>query len=222
MVGLAVQNGYDGVNLDFEAGDPGDCAAYTAFVTALAARLHAVGKKLAVDVSAKTSDDPRHPRSGLYDYPALAAAADVVFVMAWGIHWATSAPGPIADMPWLRQVVRYVDTLPDRDRYVLGSPLYGMDWPREAGPGPPAQALEWSDVLALAARVGAPPAYEATAHDSRFGYTDASGVRHQVWASNAAAVLERMRLFRAHGYGIGVWRLGREDQALWSDPLLVR
>jgi hypothetical protein len=43
-----------------------------------------------------------------------------------------------------------------------------------------------------------------------------------MWASNAAAVLERMRLFRAHGYGIGVWRLGREDQALWSDPLLVR
>jgi spore germination protein YaaH len=85
--------------------------------------------------------------------------------MAWGIHWATSAPGPIADMPWLRQVVRYVDTLPDRGRYVIGSPLYGMDWPRDAGPGPPA---------------------------------------------------------RAHGYGIGVWRLGREDQALWSDPLLAR
>jgi spore germination protein len=141
--------------------------------------------------------------------------------MAWGIHWATSAPGAIADMTWLRRVVRYVDTLPDRDRYVMGSPLYGMDWPRETGAGAPARALEWSDVLALAARVGAPPVYEPAAHETRFGYTDASGVRHEVWASNAAAVLERMRLFRARGYGIGVWRLGREDQALWSDPLLA-
>jgi spore germination protein YaaH len=221
MTGLAVQNGYDGVNLDFEAGAPGDRAAYTRLVAELAARLHAVGKKLAVDVSAKTADDPLHPRSGIYDYPELAAAADVVFVMAWGIHWATSAPGAIADMPWLRRVVRYVDTLPDRDRYVMGSPLYGMDWPREAGPGAPARALEWSDVLALSARVGAPPVYDATARETRFAYTDASGVRHQVWATNAAAVLERMRLFRAHGYGVGVWRLGREDQALWADPLLA-
>jgi spore germination protein len=142
--------------------------------------------------------------------------------MAWGIHWSTSAPGPIADMPWVQSVVRYVNTLPDRSKYVMGSPMYGMDWPRTSGAGAPATALEWSDVAALSARVGVPAAYDATAHETRFEYTDAAGVRHQVWASNAGAVLERMRLFRANGYGIGVWRLGREDQAMWTDPLLAQ
>ena len=83
ITNLAVQNGYDGVNVDFEAGDPADRAAYTSFVTELAARLHKIGQKRAVDVSAKTADDPTHPGSGLYDYRALASAADVVFVMAW-------------------------------------------------------------------------------------------------------------------------------------------
>jgi hypothetical protein len=29
-----------------------------------------------------------------------------------------------------------------------------------------------------------------------------------------------MRLYRANGYQIGVWRLGEEDQALWSDPIV--
>jgi spore germination protein YaaH len=221
MTNAAVQYGYDGINLDFEAGAPTDRAAYTSFVTELAGRLHAIGKKLAVDVSAKAADVPSHPRSGLYDYPALARAADVVFVMAWGIHWSTSAPGPIADMAWLQSIVRYVNTLPDRGKYVMGSPMYGMDWPRASGTGGPATALEWSDVAALSARVRVPAAYDATAHETHFAYTDASGVRHQVWASNAGAVLERMRLFRANGYGIGVWRLGREDQAMWGDPLLA-
>jgi spore germination protein YaaH len=221
LTNLAVQNGYDGVNVDFEAGAPTDRAAYTSFVTELAARLHAIGKKVAVDVSAKTADNPTHPRSGLYDYPALARVADVVFVMAWGIHWSTSAPGPIADMPWLQAIVRYVNTLPNRSTYVMGSPMYGMDWPRTSGTGTPANALEWNDVAALSARVGTPAAYDATAHETQFAYTDASGVRHQVWASNAGAVLERMRLFRSNGYGIGVWRLGREDQAMWADPLLA-
>jgi spore germination protein YaaH len=221
LTNAAVQYGYDGVNLDFEAGAPADRAAYTSFVTELAARLRAIGKKLAVDVSAKTVDDPSHPRSGMYDYPALARAADVVFVMAWGIHWSTSAPGPIADMPWLQAIVRYVDSLPDRAKYVMGSPMYGMDWPRASGTGAPATALEWSEVATLSARVGVPATYDATAHETQFAYTDASGIRHQVWASNAGAVLERMRLFRSNGYGIGVWRLGREDQAMWADPLLA-
>ena len=141
--------------------------------------------------------------------------------MAWGIHWLTSGPGPIADMRWLQAVVHYVNSLPDRDRYVMGSPLYGVDWPRSSGAGPPATALEWSDVAALSARAGVPPAYDATAHETHFAYTDAAGVRHQVWATNAGAVLERMRLFGSNGYGVGVWRLGREDQALWANPLLA-
>jgi spore germination protein YaaH len=54
-----------------------------------------------------------------------------------------------------------------------------------------------------------------------FSYTDANGAPHQVWALDSAAVLERLRVYRANGYGIGVWRLGREDQALWNDPLLA-
>jgi spore germination protein len=221
MANAAVQYGYDGINLDFEAGPPGDRAAYTSFVSDLAARLHGLGKKLAIDVSAKTADDPTHPRSGLYDYPELARVADVVFVMAWGIHWSTSEPGPIADMPWIQAIVRYVNGLPNRAKFVMGSPMYGMDWPRAGGTGAPATALEWGDVAALSARLGVPPAYDATAHETRFAYTDATGVRHTVWASNAGAVLERLRVFRANGYGIGVWRLGREDQAMWADPLLA-
>jgi spore germination protein YaaH len=221
IVDQAVAHDYDGVNVDFEQGLPADRAAYTGFVRELAARLHAIGKKLAIDVSAKTADDPSHPRSGLYDYPALAAEADIVFVMAWGIHWATSEPGPIADMAWLQAVVHYVNTLPDRDKYVMGTPLYGMDWPRAAGAGAPAKALEWSDIAALAARTGAAPAYDATAHETHFSYVAPGGARHDVWASSAAAVIERMRLFRSNEYEVGVWRLGREDQAMWSDPLLA-
>ncbi len=139
IVDQAVAHDYDGINLDFETGAPTDRAAFTSFVAELAARLHDLGRKLAVDVSAKTADDPSHPRSGLYDYPAIAADADVVFVMAWGIHWATSEPGPIADWRWLEAVVHYVNTLPDREKYVMGTPLYGMDWPRAGGPGAPGE-----------------------------------------------------------------------------------
>jgi spore germination protein len=172
-------------------------------------------------VSPKTADDPKHPRSGFYDYPALAASADVVFVMAWGIHWSTSAPGPIADMPWVEKIVAYVNTLPNRHKYVMGAPLYGMDWVGNGGPSNPATALEWSKVTARARSVGAGLSFHPTAREAHFSYTDAQGRPHQVWAQSAGAVAERVALFRANGYQVGFWRLGEEDQVLWSHPLLA-
>jgi spore germination protein YaaH len=219
MTSATVQYGYTGINLDWEAGRPADRNANSAFAADLAARLHAVGKKLTVDVAPKFEDVPSHPRSGIYDYRAIAASADNVFVMAWGIHWATSPPGPIADMPWVQKVVSYVNTLPRRERYIIGAPLYAMDWPAGGGLSHPATAYEWSAAVALAARFGQTPAYDAVAHEMHFAYTD-NGVAHQVWGLNAAAVVERMRLYRTNGYQIGVWRLGEEDQALWSDPIV--
>jgi spore germination protein YaaH len=124
-------------------------------------------------------------------------------------------------MPWVQSVVNYVNTLPNRQKYVMGTPLYGMDWANGGGPANPAKALEWADVAALSASVGAPMTFDPSAREMTFRYTDASGAPHEVWALNSTAVVERMRLFRANGYGIGVWRLGKEDQALWSDPVLA-
>ena len=95
-------NGYDGVTMDFEAGYPQDRNAYTAFVTDLAAQLHAENKTLAVP---KTADVPNHPRSTFFDYNGLSAQADALIVMCWGVRWSTSAPGAQDDMTWVRQVV---------------------------------------------------------------------------------------------------------------------
>jgi spore germination protein YaaH len=221
MVDSAVNNGYDGINLDFEAGAASNRGSMSSFVTELAGRLHAVGKKLAVDVSAKSADVLDHPRSSFYDYNAISAAADHVFVMNWGIHWATSGPGPIADMRWVKDVVAYVNSLPNRQKYIMGAPMYGMDWANGGGAANPANALEWADVAALAASVGATPRFDQNAREVTFSYTDATGAPHEVWALDSTAILERFRLYRANGYGIGAWRLGREDQALWNDPLLA-
>jgi spore germination protein YaaH len=216
LTALVTGHDYDGLNLDFEAAPPTDRDALTSFVTDLAARLHDAGARLSICVSAKQRDDPAHPRSGLYDYSALARAADTIFVMAWGIHWQTSAPGPIADWPWYTGVVDYVASLPDPERYVIGAPLYGFDWPDGGGGAHPGVALQYADVVALADRVGATPQFDPAAHEMHFDYTGADALPHQVWFMNARAVLDRFGYARDRGFAPGVWRLGREDQALWT------
>jgi spore germination protein YaaH len=221
IVSLVEAGGYDGANLDFEAGYATDRSAYTSFVTELAARLHARGKLLSLAVSAKSGDVPNHPRSTFFDYQALAQQADTIFVMAWGIHWQTSAPGAQDDMRWLSHVVAYIDTIGQPGRFVLGMQLYGMDWPAGGGTAHPSTSYEYSDLQALIARVGATPTRDAGADAWNFSYADSDGVSHDVWYTDSATEAARAQLARDHGIGVGFWRLGNEDQRLWERPEVV-
>jgi spore germination protein YaaH len=214
------QHGYSGASIDFETGYATDRDAYTAFIAELGRRLHDRGKLLSIAVSAKQRDVANHPRSTFFDYVALSEHVDTIFVMAWGIHWTTSAPGSPDDMTWLRGVVNYVKTMPNRSRFVLGSPLYGMDWAGDGGADEPATSLEYEDVMALARRVGATPVLDSSG-SKYFAYTGADGKRHQVWYADAETLSMRLAIAREAGLGVGFWRLGNEDQRLWSDPLLA-
>ncbi len=221
MVAQANASGWDGINMDFEDGAAADRAAYTRFITEAAAALHAAGKTLSVDVSAKTRDVPNHPRSTFFDYDALSAQADTLFVMCWGIHWRTSGPGAIDAWPWVSQVAGYLSARPNRAKYVLGFGMYGFDWPAGGGGIHPGTPLEWDDIQSLLARTGGQVVYDAAQHAPHFTYTDGYGVPHDVWFTDAQSLGERIALAHSTGVGIGLWRLGDEDQSLWADPLLA-
>ena len=145
--------------------------------------------------------------------------ADHIFVMAWGIKWATSGPGAIDDITWVRGVVDYVNTMPNKSRFVLGMPLYGMDWKNGGGPASPAAVYEYDGVMAIAQQRGITPQYDPVSESMHFSYTDESGAAHEMWYSDAATRGARIALARANGLGVGFWRLGREDQRLWANPL---
>ena len=216
-----VDKGYDGANIDFEAGAAADRPVFTSFIRDLANRMHAAGKALSVDVSAKVKDVPNHPRSTFYDYDALAQSADTVIVMSWGIHWSTSAPGAIDDLPWATAVANYVAARPQRDKFVLGYGLYGIDWPAGGGTAHPGTPLEYADVMRLAASVGATPTVHPVAQAPMFRYTASDGVQHEVWYVDAASLAKRFALAQSLGLRVAVWRLGNEDPAVWSLPALA-
>jgi spore germination protein len=233
LVGLAAAPSDAGLNLDLENDGARDRGALSSFVADLAARLHAERRKLAVDVVGVTHETLPRPAAGFYDDRALAAAADTVFVMAWGAHWEGSGPGPLAPLSFVRGVARYVASLPYARRFVLGVPMYGLDWseshvgwhrasasdgaagsPRAANPDH-AVALQYAEVCALVRSVGATPIRDPHSGEMTFAYTH-FGLAHRVWYMDARAILERLAVARRYGLAAGVWRLGEEDQEVWS------
>ncbi len=215
LASIARDPSFQGLNLDFENDGPADRQALTSFVAALAARLHAMHRKLSVVVVGVSVDDPRKS-TGFYDDRALAALADSVFVLAWGAHWEGSSPGPIAPLGAASETAAYLASLPNARRFVLGAPMYGLDWPE----GADATALQYSGIVALAHVQHAQVRSDPASHELTFTYTDAEGVPHHVWSMDGAADAALLRIARAHGLGGGLWRLGQEDQGLWSSAAL--
>jgi spore germination protein YaaH len=219
---LAAAGGYDGISLDFEAGAATDRADYSTFVEELAARLHADGRLLTIAVSAKTRDDLRHPRSGIFDVPRLEQAADWLFVMAWGLHWSTSAPGAQDDATWVSQVASYFASTPLKQKVIYGTNLYAMDWPNGGGPSNKATAYQYEDLVPHLPEMGATVQLDPTADNYHATYSDANGVPHDVWYPDATTSGRRIQLAHDRGLGgVGFWRLGAEDQRLWDNPFLA-
>jgi spore germination protein YaaH len=220
LANLSRTYGYQGIQIDFEGAEPSERAPFTAFITALAERLHSEGRKLSTIVTAKYYNVPSG-RAAMYDDAALSAVSDYIFVLDWGIHWTTSAPGSIDEYAWFKRVAEYTATMPNLNKFVLGMPMYGIDWANGGGPGNPGTSLEYEDIVALQSVFGALPEWDATALSPHFSYTDGAGVPHQVWYTDKQSIGERTALAASLGLKIGLWHLGSEDQSVWELPQLA-
>jgi spore germination protein YaaH len=220
LVSLVQTQGYDGLNIDFEAGYEYDRNALTSFVATLAQQFHAIGKRVSVDVSAKWTNTTTG-RSGFYDYAALGQVADYVFVMNWGWHWTTSSPGSPDEIVNVTKVADYTATMPNKGRFVLGMPFYVQDWPNGGGSSNPSVPIQYEDLLQLVARYGGAPTLDSYTDTWRYVYYDTFGNYHDVWFPDATTIGHRIALAKSRGLGVGFWRLGREHQQIWDNPLIA-
>ena len=210
LVQLAVNNGYDGIDLDYEDLAASDRGAYSAFVTQLASALHATGKLLTVDVYAKTSEPGSWDGPMSQDWSVIGAVADQVRLMTYEYHWSTSSAGPIAPVDWVGQVLSFARTVIPAAKIIEGVPLYGYDWVGQAG-----APLVWQEAVGLAAQYGSAINWDSTSASPWFVYGSTRSP-HTVWFENAASVDAKLALAGAYDIGgVTLWRLGGEDPDAW-------
>jgi len=227
LLTIAGSHGYDGLDLDFEefavdrshtaAAADEAAAVYPPFVADVCTALHAIDRTCAVTVMPRTSSAHVYWRGKLatwvYDYGALAKAADRVQIMAYDEHAPGTAPGPVAPYPWVEQVVSYAASTMPLVKTELALAAYGYDFTRGT-----ATSITTQQAEKLAARTGAVPRWSAAQAEETFSYGPRRD-RHTVWYEDAEAEYDRARLARADGFaGVDLWYAGGEDPAVW--PLL--
>lgn len=217
LVALCRSHDYDGIDLDWESLRASDRASFSAFAELLAARLHAAGKLLSIDVYDKTSDYPSGTEAGARaaeDYAALGRVADELKVLTFGEHGSFTGPGPLSSPVWMARVLAYAESQASPAKIYLGVPLYGFDW----GVGTPRYLL-WSDAQALIARHQA-VVMRSSSGEAFFRYTQ-GGVEHTVYFQDPASIAAKLAFVAAQEpriAGVAIWVMGGEDPAFW--PLI--
>jgi spore germination protein YaaH len=126
-------NGYDGIDLDYESTKLIDKDLYFQFLITLAKQLHSAGKTLELSVLAKWTDDLVYPSlpetRQVQDWTELGKIADEIRIMAYDYTSASAKyPGPIAPVSWVEDVLKYAVTKLDPAKISLGVPLYSYEW----------------------------------------------------------------------------------------------
>lgn len=205
---LAIAQAYDGIDIDYERIPTAARANFTAFLTTLAAKLHAAGKKLSVSVYPKTSDAATWTGPGAQDWSAIGQIADSVKIMAYDYHWSTSSAGPITPLAWLDQVASYAESAMPAQKVLIGLPFYGYDWSGSGG-----VPVTYPQAMQTAQNAGATITYDPNG-EATFTYSG-----HTVYFQDAVSYQKKIELLKQkHGSigGFTAWAAGQEDPNIWT------
>lgn len=205
------QYGYRGVNVDLENIPPADRQYYNALIREFKETLAPAGYLTTVSIPAKSGDNPYNPWCGAFDYVTIGQYADWVQIMTYDEHSLGTAPGPVASLPWVTQVIQYAVTRIPPEKILLGIAVYGYDW-SPAG----AKMMPASSIATLAGIYDARPRWNST-YGVPYLYYYKGGIRHEVWYENAYSTRLKLDLVAKYGLmGIGIWRLGYEEKTFWQ------
>lgn len=212
-VELASRYGAVGVDLDWEsinfgtAGESNKVAnTLVLFVQELRSALG--GMSLSVTVPGRTMRAPGD--WAVYDYAALGRIADQLRLMAYDYHEASSAPGPVAPVDYVKDVLEYASARVEPRKLVLGVAGYGYDW---SGPGAGVN-VSARNAPALESKPDARAAWQSGPNELRILYPG-----HEAWISTGESIRKRARVAEKYGVPmVSVWSLGEEDPGTWPLP----
>ncbi|MCA9378911.1 hypothetical protein KC640_00640 [Candidatus Dojkabacteria bacterium] len=235
LVDEVLSNDFDGLDLDYESVELKYQPAYLYLIREISDKLHAEGKVLTIAVISNWTNSDifrglRQTRQA-QDLATIASLVDEVRIMTYDMtSYSSTFAGPVAPLDWLEANLRYLITLVDPQKIMLGLPLYGYDgWSNNptipkpylglyANPGAgagQADAVTYQSLdLARANLVS--DVIEEFSQEQLLTY-DYEGKRYFVFYPSVASTALRIDLAKQYGVkGVAYWRMGGEDLNIYD------
>ncbi len=209
LLRMLEQEGFSGVNLDFEYVLPSDRQHYNQFLARLADALHRRGLLLVTALAPKQSDDQPGLLYAAHDYAFHGQAADFTVLMCYEWGYTYSPPRAVAPVDEIRKVLEFaVGEIPE-GKILLGIPNYGYDWTLPYQKGTAAKPVSNVGAVTLAAKTGAEILFDETAQ-SPFFRCSVEGKQHEVWFEDVRSLQAKLDLVEAYRLGgVSFWNLNQ-------------
>ncbi|MGH7720568.1 MAG: glycosyl hydrolase family 18 protein [Gemmatimonadaceae bacterium] len=231
MAELCRSEGYWGWQFDIENINLQDRELFTAWYTETARALHDARCTISIAVVHRPETMPGPTgyhrflyeswRDG-YDLAALARVGDFISVMSYSQHTRRTPPGPVAGLPWMRDVVEYFLKFMPPEKLSLGIPLSGQHWYTRDDPSVPERARSWSESVTwswgsgLAERHGAALHWDAE-QAATWAYYPNGGTYEWLFLEDVRSFRAKLDLAKEKRLrGFSAWVLGREDERIWE------
>lgn len=200
----------DGINVDFEMVDAQDRDNLSSFMQEISSRLKPQGYIISIDVFPK--QDESNDVSIAYDYAQLAKYADKIMIMTYDNHGTWSKAGPIADINWVENNLKYALNFIPKNKVYIGIAAYGYDWSSKG-----VESLEYEAIMNLVQQFNSSVVFDKTSKSPYFDYTGTDGISHQVWYENNESLKYKLDLVNKYDIaGAAMWKLGEEDPNSWK------
>ncbi len=213
LIDEAVKRGYDGYNLDFEYIYLNDRDAYSHFVNRFSYEMRKWGLVTSVDVNVMDGADNW---SKCYDHEVLGAVTELLIIMAYDEHHATSSvAGSVSSYNWVRYNLEKIAEVVDPGKIVLGVPFYMRVWETTAS-GTTSEVLSMKNTGAYLETLPFEISWDDLAKQQKATHS-ADGVLTEVWIEDAASLTNKVSLVGEHGLaGVAAWRRGFESDDVWE------
>jgi len=230
LVKEGIENGFWGWQFDFENVHADQKDAFTVFFKEAAVKLHAAGMTLSVAV-VPTNDEAEEKGfsrymqdnwRGNFDMKALAEAGDFISLMTYAQHGGPTAPGPIAGLPWMKEMLDYAlsQGVPI-EKISLGLPFYSGYWyPDHFADGMArvrGNEIGFIQASTLLSENGIEPIWVEEQGVS-YGFWQHYGVFRWVFLENLRSMQAKLDLVKSYPglRGVSIWVLGAEDPLVWD------
>jgi cellulose synthase/poly-beta-1,6-N-acetylglucosamine synthase-like glycosyltransferase/peptidoglycan/xylan/chitin deacetylase (PgdA/CDA1 family)/spore germination protein YaaH len=203
--------GSAGLLLELSQLDPTYKDEYSRLIKDLGDHLHAAGKELWFAVPTGADFDA-------FDLNSITDSADRVVATLYDENSERDDPGPLASSDWFQGWLKTMMVYGEPSQWVIGLGAYANDWRKD---NKTVEQVGFTDAMARASFARIDPQRGVDFEDGSPDFNYLSGPdqseEHELWFLDAVTFFNQRRLIAPfHPGGIGLYRLGQEDPAVWD------